>query len=137
MKLLVLTSEPVSADQIRGALATDADLEKSEVMVVAPALAAQRGALLDVRRRRGDREGAGGRAPRAANSSNPKALRPRPTPARPIPTRRFRTRCRPSPPTACSSSRTPRASSCYREDVDHDELEIRFGLPVDQARLSA
>src|SRR5690242_18464398 len=38
MKLLVLTSEPVSAKQIRGALGTDADLEKSEVMVVAPAL---------------------------------------------------------------------------------------------------
>src|SRR5690349_12133367 len=38
MKLLVLTSEPVSAQQIRNALGTEADLENSEVMVVAPAL---------------------------------------------------------------------------------------------------
>ncbi len=38
MKLLVLTSEPVSADQLRHALPGDADPADAEVMVVAPAL---------------------------------------------------------------------------------------------------
>jgi hypothetical protein len=38
MKLLVLTSEPVSADQLRDALPGDVDLTDAEVMVVAPAL---------------------------------------------------------------------------------------------------
>lgn len=38
MKLLVLTSEPVSAEQLRGALPGDADPADAEVLVVAPAL---------------------------------------------------------------------------------------------------
>ncbi len=38
MKLLVLTSEPVSAEQVRGALGGEQDPEDAEVMVVAPAL---------------------------------------------------------------------------------------------------
>jgi hypothetical protein len=38
VRLLVLTSEPVSADQLRAALPGDADLADAEVMVVAPAL---------------------------------------------------------------------------------------------------
>jgi hypothetical protein len=39
MKLLVLTSEPVTAQQLRDALPSDADPKDAEVMVVAPALA--------------------------------------------------------------------------------------------------
>jgi nucleotide-binding universal stress UspA family protein len=39
MKLLVLTSEPITADQLRGALRTDVDPSDAEVMVVAPAYA--------------------------------------------------------------------------------------------------
>jgi hypothetical protein len=38
MKVLVLTSEPITAQQLRDALGTDADPAESEVMVVAPAL---------------------------------------------------------------------------------------------------
>ena len=38
MRLLVLASEPVSADQLRTALPGDADPADAEVMVVAPAL---------------------------------------------------------------------------------------------------
>ena len=38
MRLLVVTSEPVSADQLRDALPEDADPTSAEVMVVAPAL---------------------------------------------------------------------------------------------------
>ena len=43
MRLLVLTSEPVSAGQLRDALPGDVDPKDAEVMVVAPAL--QRDAL--------------------------------------------------------------------------------------------
>jgi hypothetical protein len=39
MKVLVLTSEPITAGQLRDALGTDKDLSDTEVMVVAPALA--------------------------------------------------------------------------------------------------
>ena len=39
MKVLVLTSEPITAAQLRGALGTDVDPSDAEVMVVAPAYA--------------------------------------------------------------------------------------------------
>ena len=39
MKVLVLTSEPITADQLRGALHADVEPSDSEVMVVAPAYA--------------------------------------------------------------------------------------------------
>jgi hypothetical protein len=38
MKLLVVTSEPITADQLRAALPADVDPADAEVMVVAPAL---------------------------------------------------------------------------------------------------
>jgi hypothetical protein len=38
MKVLVLTSEPITAQQLRGALGSDVDPSEAEVMVVAPAL---------------------------------------------------------------------------------------------------
>ena len=38
MKVLVLTSEPISAQQLRDAMSSDVDPSKAEVMVVAPAL---------------------------------------------------------------------------------------------------
>jgi hypothetical protein len=39
MKVLVLTSEPITAQQLRGALSAGGDPADAEVMVVAPALA--------------------------------------------------------------------------------------------------
>ena len=39
MKVLAVTSEPITAGQLRDALGTDRDLSETEVMVVAPALA--------------------------------------------------------------------------------------------------
>jgi hypothetical protein len=39
MKVLALTSEPITAGQLRDALGADKDLSDTEVMVVAPALA--------------------------------------------------------------------------------------------------
>jgi nucleotide-binding universal stress UspA family protein len=39
MKMLVLTSEPITAQQLRGALRSDVDPSDAEVMLVAPAFA--------------------------------------------------------------------------------------------------
>lgn len=39
MKLLVLTSEPITADQLRDAVGAEVEPQDTEVMVVAPALA--------------------------------------------------------------------------------------------------
>jgi len=39
MKVLAVTSEPITAGQLRDALGTEKDLSETEVMVVAPALA--------------------------------------------------------------------------------------------------
>jgi hypothetical protein len=39
MKVLALTSEPITAEQLRDALGADEDLSATEVLVVAPALA--------------------------------------------------------------------------------------------------
>ncbi len=39
MKVLVVTSEPISAQQLRGTLGSDGDPSEAEIMVVAPALA--------------------------------------------------------------------------------------------------
>ncbi len=39
MKVLAITSEPITAGQLRDVLGTDVDLSHTEVMVVAPALA--------------------------------------------------------------------------------------------------
>jgi hypothetical protein len=39
MKLLILTSEPITAGQLRGALASDVDPSDAEVLLVAPAFA--------------------------------------------------------------------------------------------------
>jgi hypothetical protein len=39
MKVLVLTSEPITAEQLRTALGSDTDPKDAEVMVVAPSLA--------------------------------------------------------------------------------------------------
>jgi hypothetical protein len=64
MKLLVLTSEPISAQGLRDAIPGELKLEDAEVMVVAP------------------------------------------------------------------------AQQQYREDIDADEIQQRFGLPVDHASVS-
>ena len=137
MMLLVLTSEPVSADQIRSALSADADLEKSEVMVVAPALQTQRRALLDVRHRRGHRQGAGGRAARVASSSSPRASPAKADTGEADPYKAVQDALQTFPADRLLVFSHPDGEQLYREDVDHDELEIRFGLPVDQAELSA
>lgn len=134
MKLLVLTSEPVSADQLREALPGDADPTSAEVMVVAPALheSALRFWLSDadeaiaradeVRRRTVEQLGAAGVAAAADTGES-------------------------DPEDAVEDVLKTFAADRivifshggddrrYREDVDSDTLQRRFGVPVTQARV--
>ncbi len=134
MKLLVLTSEPISADQLRDAVGTDVEPQDAEVMVVAPAL--QKSALRfwlsdaddaivkaeDVRRRTVRQLGdAGVAASGDTGESDPldaieDALE------------------------TFDADRIvlfthPDADQRYKEHADVKEIEHRFGLPVDQARV--
>ena len=134
MKLLVLTSEPISAAQLREAL-PGVDPAEAEVMVVAPALqeSGLRFWMSDadeaiakaeaVRRQTVDRLGAEGvPASGETGESNPVlAIQD-----------------------ALQSFRADRIvlfahsgdDQLYREDLDAAEIEERFGLPVDRAALS-
>jgi hypothetical protein len=134
MRLLVLTSEPVNADQLRDALPGDADPTDAEVMVVAPALheSALRFWLSDaddaiaradeVRRRSLDQLGAEG-VPASADTgeSDPEG----------------------AIEDVLETFDADRIlvfthsgdAQRYKEDVDADALESRFGIPVTQAQL--
>ncbi len=134
MKLLVLTSEPVSADQLRAALPGDADPTSAEVMVVAPALheSALRFWMSDaddaiaraekVRRRSVEQLGAEGVAVAADTGESD------PEDAVEDVLKSF------------AADRIlifthSRDQQRYREDVDAGTLESRFGIPVTQARI--
>ena len=135
MKLLVITSEPISAAQLREALPGDTDPEQAEVMVIAPAL--QKSALRfwlsdadeaiaradDIRRETLEQLGAEG-VPATGDtgeSNPPEAIQ--------------------DALQSFSADRIvlfthPGDEQRYREDVDPVEIEERFGLPVDRAVVS-
>jgi hypothetical protein len=136
MRLLVLTSEPVSADQLRDALPGDADPTDAEVMVVAPALhaSALRFWLSDadeaiahadqVRRRSAEQLGAEGVSAAADTGESD------PEDAVEDVLKTF---------TADRILVFAHAGGeqRYREDVDTAALESRFGIPVTEARIEA
>lgn len=134
MKLLVLTSEPISAEQLRDAVPAGMDPARAEVMVIAPALqeSGLRFWMSDadeaiakaeaVRRETVERLGSEG-VPASGDTgeSNPvlaiqDALQSFPADRIVLFTH--------------SGSRQR-----YREDVYLPEIEERFGLPVDRAAL--
>ena len=136
MKLLVLTPEPISAQQLRDALASGVDPGDAEVMVVVPALheSALRFWLSDadeaiakagaVSNETVERLGEAGVAASAdTGKGDPlEALED-----------------------ALSSFEAdrivifghPDGQQRYREDLDEHDLKRRFGLPVDRAELPA
>jgi hypothetical protein len=134
MKLLVITSEPVSADRLRSALPSDAEPTSAEVMVVAPALheSALRFWMSDaneaiarteeVRRRSLEQLGAEGVSAAAdTGESDPEdavedVLKTFPADHILVFTHRGE-------------------EQRYREDVDAGTLEDRFGVPVTEARV--
>jgi len=135
MKLLVLTSEPITAQQLRDALPDSVDPGEAEVMVVAPAL--QRNPLKfwfsdaddaiakaeQVRRESLDQLGeAGVQATGDTGESDPvQAIQDALTTFRADRILLFT---------------HPDEAQRYREDVEQDEISERFGVPVDYAPAS-
>ena len=135
MKLLVLTSEPITADQLREAMPGDVDPADTEVMVVAPAL--QRDALHFWM---SDADDAIARA-EAVSSETVQQLDAEGVPASGDTGE--------SDPLAAITDALqtftadrivlfthPGGEQRYREDVDPDEVRDRFGIPVDHALVS-
>jgi hypothetical protein len=134
MRLLVLTSEPVSAAQLRDALPGDADPTDAEVMVVAPALhdSALRFWLSDadeaiaradeVRRESVEQLGAEGVSASAdTGESDPEdALE---DVLKTFAADRIRLFTHGGD------------AQRYKEDIDPDALQSRFGIPVTQSQI--
>ena len=135
MKLLVLTSEPISARQLRGAIAEDVDPREAEVLVVAPALQESRvkfwlsdaddaiARAETVRRRSLERLGQEG----ISASGDTGESDPLEAIADALNT--------------FQADRIvlfvhPDSGKRYREDLDAAEIEERFGIPVDRATVN-
>jgi hypothetical protein len=136
MKVLALTTEPITADALRGALPQEVDPTEVEVMVVAPALhaSALRFWVSDadeaieraeaVRQESLDQLGAEGVSASADTGEGDlddaldDALQ------------------------TFAADRIvvfvhPKGERRYREDVNEEDLRARFGLPVDRAEVAA
>jgi hypothetical protein len=136
MRLLVLTSEPISAPQLRAAVGADVDPTDAEVMVVAPALqpsplkfwfsdADEAIARADaVRRETLDQLGSSG-VPASGDTGESDPIEAVEDALATFPAERI------------VLFTHDRSDQRYREDVDVEELRERFGLPVDQATVPA
>jgi len=133
MRLLVLTTEPVTAGQLRDALPGDADPTDAEVMVVAPALheSALRFWLSDadeaiaradeVRRESLEQLGdAGVSATADTGESDPRDA--------------IEDALKTFPADRILVFTHAGGRQRYREDVDGEELQSRFGIPVTRAQ---
>lgn len=135
MKLLVLTSEPVSAAQLREALPGDVETDQAEVMVIAPAFqeSALRFWMSDaddaiaraeaVRRETVERLGAEG-VPATGDTGEGD------------PADAIQDALQSFPADRIVLFTHADEKQRYREDVDPAEIEERFGLPVDRAPVS-
>jgi hypothetical protein len=134
MKLLVLTSEAITADQLRAAVPDGVEPADAEVMVVAPAVVESKlrfwmsdaddaiARAEDVRREAVDKLGEGGVSASGDTGES-------------------------DPMTAIQDALmtfgadrivvfTHRGDDkAYREDIDPSEIEDRFGIPVDRATV--
>jgi hypothetical protein len=132
MKILVLTTEPVTAGQLRDALPGDSNPQDAEVMVVAPAL--HKNALRfwvsdadeaiaradDVSHQTVDQLGADGVAASGdTGESDPEEA--------------IEDALKTFPADRILIFAHPDSEQRYKEDVDPDELQKRFGIPVTQA----
>lgn len=134
MKLLVLTSTPVSADQLRGALPAGVEPADAEVMVVAPALQESGfrfwmsdadeaiARAEEVRRETVERLGQEG-VPASGDTGESDPVQAIQDALQTFLADRV-----------VLFSRSGQDQS-YREDLDAAEIEQRFGIPVDSAQL--
>ena len=129
MRVLVLTTEPLSAAQLRGALPDGADPEDMEVMVIAPAIqesplqfwfsdADDAIAKADEARRRTVRELADSGVTASGDTGESDPLQAIQDALITFPADRI------------VVFKHPQGEQGYREDVDEREIEERFGVPV-------
>jgi hypothetical protein len=132
MKILVLTSEPVAADQLRDSLPSDIDPRDAEVMVLSPAL--HENALRfwvsdadeaiaradDVRRQSLKQLGDAGVAASGDTGEG-------------TPDEAIEDALKTFAADHILIFTHPKSEQRYKEDVDSDELQERFGVPVTQA----
>ena len=135
MRLLVLTSEPITADQLREAVKDGIHSEDAEVMVVAPAL--QESALHfwlsdadeaiaraeEVRRKSAAQLGDAG-VPVSSDTGESDPEQAIEDALMTFPAERI-----------VLFEHTPDEQR-YREELDPEELQQRFGLPVDRATVT-
>ncbi len=134
MKLLVLTSEPITADQLRRAVAGDIKPEEAEVLVIAPALqeSGLRFWMSDadeaiakaegVRQETVERLGAEGVSASGDTGESD-------------PAQAIQDALQSFPAERIVVFTHGGDEDGYREDVDPAELQARFGVPVDHAQL--
>ncbi|HEY1524535.1 MAG TPA: hypothetical protein VGF70_16120 [Solirubrobacteraceae bacterium] len=136
MKLLVLTSEPISARQLRDALGDRAAEENPEVLVVAPAL--QESGL---RFWATDADEAIERAQevwrRSVGELSNEGVPARGDTGESDPLQAIQDALQTFPAERITIFRHPDEDLIYREDFDLDEVRERFGLPVEEARVSS
>jgi hypothetical protein len=135
MNVLVVTSEPIGAQQLRDVLGSDLDPASTEVMVIAPAL--QRSPLkfwltdVDAAIERADAvrlqtlarlEDEGVSAASDTGESDPMQA--------------IEDTLRTFDADRIVLFAHPEGDERYREDIDPEEVESRFGLPLDRAVLN-
>lgn len=135
MKLLVLTSEPITADQLRDALPEGTDPADAEVMVIAPALQEDRlhfwlsdadKAIAEadaVRRETVGRLASEGVDARGDTGESD-------------PAQAIQDALQSFPADRIILFTHEGSQRHYREDLDAHEIEDRFGVPVDHASVS-
>jgi len=136
MKLMVLTTEPISAQQLRDAVSADVDPEDAEVMVVAPAVhdSALHFWFSDADEAIGRAQAVGHETlelldaegvSASADTGEGDLVAAAQDALQTFPADRI-----------VLFSHPPEQQR-YREDVDEAELRERFGIPVDRAQLPA
>jgi nucleotide-binding universal stress UspA family protein len=136
MKLLVLTSEPISAGQLRQAVPADVDPEHAEVMVVAPAVQEN-----PIKFWLSDADDAIARAQRVREETVQKLGAEGVSASADIgesdPFQAIQDALITFDADRIVVFTRGDAETGYREDIDALEVQERFGRPVDQATLAA
>jgi hypothetical protein len=136
MKLLVLTSEPVAAQELREALPGDVDLDSTEVMIVAPALQDS-----GIRFWMNDVDGAIARARQVEEESvqqlDSAGVTASGDTGESDPVQAIQDTLETFPADRILLFLHEGEDKRYREDFEPGDLQERFGVPVDTATVSA
>jgi hypothetical protein len=132
MRVLVVTSEPISAENLSGALPGDTDPQEVEILVVAPAFQAS-----PIKFWLSDADDAIARAERTEQETverlGREGVQAESDTGESDPEQAIQDALQTFPADQILIFTHPRGEQQYREDVDVAAVEQRFGLPVKQA----